>query len=305
MNISEKNGCIYLITNILNERKYIGQSHYIDPQKRWATHLRSSKNNSPYAVHSAIRKYGKENFKIERLCVCPYSALGNMESYYAEQYGTYVWDPEPGYNMVWCGENFRRGITHTQEVREKLSKSHIGKIQSKETIAKRIEASTGQKRSKEACNNIKQGKLNKPISEKGINNIVESKSGKKMSDEARKNMREARKKAKLSKVTTTESPNKIKQTYSCTHEDCKKNLSSKASLKLHLRTHTGEKPFKCTECQKKFAVGSNLDAHMFTHSDERPHKCNESSECNSTFKTERALRIHIKNVHLVREETSI
>jgi group I intron endonuclease len=304
MNKDEKNGSIYLITNMVNGKYYVGQHKSVEPQIRWKKHLVSARGGSPYALHSAIRKYGEDNFKIELLCICPHSRLGNMEPYYAEQFGTYVWDPIPGYNMVWCGTNFRLGITHTQEAREKLRKSNTGKIQSKETVEKRIKALTGLKRNLQSRENIKQGKKDNPISEEGMKNIIKANTGKKMSEEARKNMRESRKNAKLLKnESNIEMLTKIKQKYPCTYDECDKILSSKNSLKLHLRIHNCEKPFQCKKCDKAFACGSNLDQHGLTHTDERPHEC---SECDFKFKTESALNKHIKRIHLkVNKESNV
>ena len=59
---------IYKITNLINNKIYIGQS--VSPYKRFAQHcinhgVKGGKNSDTSLINLAIRKYGKENFSFE------------------------------------------------------------------------------------------------------------------------------------------------------------------------------------------------------------------------------------------------
>ena len=94
---------IYKITNLINNKIYIGQSRNIE--KRWKDHTSTAFNEFDHAynypLYKAIRKYGIENFKFEVIEECSIEELNKKEIYWIEYYDSFF----HGYNQTLGGDN--------------------------------------------------------------------------------------------------------------------------------------------------------------------------------------------------------
>lgn len=101
---------VYMITNIANNKKYIGCSTNI--YNRWEHHKYEAydKKQKPYnySIHKAFRKYGLNNFKFEILEKT--NNCFEREKYWIQYYNTYY----NGYNETLGGDSgpVRKGETN-------------------------------------------------------------------------------------------------------------------------------------------------------------------------------------------------
>jgi len=152
-------GYIYKILNKINNQCYIGQTIQ-NLEERWRQHKKIS-SNCIY-LKNAFKKYGVENFDFKLICICFDSDLNKFEIDYINKYNSLV---PNGYNLRKGGENggkhndetklkiskklknrtdikrshHQLGKPHTEEIKNKISKSLLGIKQKPESIQKRRE----------------------------------------------------------------------------------------------------------------------------------------------------------------------
>ncbi|XP_051251664.1 zinc finger protein 708 [Dicentrarchus labrax] len=76
-------------------------------------------------------------------------------------------------------------------------------------------------------------------------------------------------------------------------EACGKKFPNPSQLRVHQRSHTGEKPFHCDVCGKSYRLKELLRDHRYTHTGEKPYRC---SLCSKTFNLAASFMRH-RSIH--------
>lgn len=169
---------IYTITNITNNKKYIGKTTYKNPRYRWHNHLSTLRygNHKNSYLQNAWNRSGEVSFSFDVIAKCQsLEELDKTEERFIHEYKTN--NPQYGYNLSVGGE----GAPLTEECKKKIGNAHRGKPKT-ELHKKRIsEANTGKIRTQEQRERIsiaRRGKKVGPPSEETRRKISESNIGK-------------------------------------------------------------------------------------------------------------------------------
>jgi group I intron endonuclease len=115
---------IYIVTNKFNGKQYVGISKKL--KRRWQEHLAA--NGSAPALHSALKKYGKDAFVFSHICdAFDFEAACNLERMLIQQHNTKT---PYGYNLTDGGEGVagRPMTEEDKEVRRIATKAFVNSL---------------------------------------------------------------------------------------------------------------------------------------------------------------------------------
>ena len=123
---------IYLITNLVNGKQYVGKTSR-SIARRWWWHRYCAANNPCCAIHLAIAKYGEGSFSIESIdSARSESELCKKEVFHIARLNTVT---PNGYNLTIGGEG-SLGWVPSEECRKKISIANSGRERTKEANEK-------------------------------------------------------------------------------------------------------------------------------------------------------------------------
>lgn len=194
-------GFIYLRTNKVNGKKYVGQATDLEERQRKWNCLKQ-----PYAgifLNRARAKYGLNAFDFEILKECKDEELNQWEMYYIKELNTKA---PNGYNLTDGGDG-KLGCPCSEETKKKIADGNRGKKHSEEAKKKMSEQQKGENNSfygkhhsEESKQKMSEAKKGKTPWNKGKTNIYSEETKKKMSEVAKTRIYTEERRKKLSEA---------------------------------------------------------------------------------------------------------
>lgn len=135
-------GYIYLVTNRLTGKQYVGQTLHEDIETRWNQHRRVCENMLGRHILASYKKYGIQNFEFKVVCICFDEACNKLEEHYINKFNTLA---PNGYNLKAGGRNSK----HSEESKQLMSRHRKGKglgvVYTEEMCMQRSERFLGEK----------------------------------------------------------------------------------------------------------------------------------------------------------------
>ena len=199
-------GCIYLVTNKINSKQYVGKTVKSLQVRRKEHEAGAQKKKSSIHFHWALAKHGFDVFEwIEVESDVPEEDLDGLKVECIAWFGT---KSPNGYNLTDGGDGgaIRFG-PHSVETRAKISRGNLGRVLSAETRAKIGRVQVGRVHSAETREKKRRAQLGHAVSEETRKKIRRANLGKTHSEKSKEKNRQAH----LGKVMSAESREKIRQ----------------------------------------------------------------------------------------------
>lgn len=223
---------IYKIENKTNGKVYIGQTI----QKLQERIYRHTSTRSKSAISLAIRKYGLDNFEVSTIQTCESQEELNAAEYYWVNH--YDCISPKGYNLKEGGGSKGK---FSDEVKKKLSESHIGQYISEERRQKVSEQFKG-----------------RVFSEEHLAKIAEAKAN--WSEERRLEVRNRMSLAKLGTIPSEESKKKMSIAKLGTRHNAKLTWDDVKSIRLEPYRHG-----LYAELANKYGIGLGTISRIYNY----------------------------------------